>query len=83
MHCAVTLNETLACLVDALVTVLVIFGYGTRVDRNQSDTGMMVPASGASGFDYNLRKGKVCLSAIAFHFDAFVLSFELAQSCSG
>ena len=50
MHFAVTLNETLARLVDALVTLRVIFSYGTRVDRNQSDTGMMVPASGATGY---------------------------------
>src|SRR5829696_5187095 len=82
MHFAVTLNETLARLVDALVTVLVIFSDGTRVDRNQSDTGMMVPASGASGFDENLCKCKVCRSALAFHFDALVLSFEVPQGCS-
>src|SRR5215211_9339922 len=83
MHFAFSLNETLACLEDALVTVLVIFGYGTRVDRLQSDTGMMVPASGASGFDENLCKCIVCRSALAFHFDAVVLSFELAQRGSG
>jgi hypothetical protein len=76
MHFAVSLKETLARLEDALVTVLVIFGYGTRVDRNQSDTGMMVPASRTSGFDYNLCKGEVCRSVLAFHFDALVLSFE-------
>src|SRR5215208_4829185 len=83
MHFAVSLRETLARLEDALVTALVIFSYSTRVDRNQSDTGMMVPASGASGFDYNLCKSKVCRSVLAFHFDAVVLSFELAQGCSG
>src|SRR5215212_3092302 len=83
MHFAVTLSETIACLEDALVTVLVVFSYGTRVDRNQSDTGMMVPASGASGLDYNLCKGEVCRSMLAFHFDTFVLSFEGPQRCSG
>src|SRR5215212_4078369 len=83
MHFAVSLKETLACLDDALVAVLVIFSYGTRVDRNQSDTWMMVPASRSSGFDYNLCKCEVCRSALAFHFDALVLSFELAQSSSG
>src|SRR5215211_8658885 len=83
MHFAVTLKETLACLDDALVTVLVIFSDGTRVDRNQSHTGMMVPASRSSWFDYNLCKCEVCRSALAFHFDAVVLSFELAQRGSG
>jgi hypothetical protein len=82
MHFAVTFDETLARLEDALVAVLVIFSDGTRVDRNQSDTGMMVPASGASGFDENLCKCKVCRSALAFHFDAVVLSFEVPQSSS-
>src|SRR5215212_10690900 len=83
MHFAVSLKETIARLEDALVTVLVVFSYGTRVDRNQSDTWMMVPASGASGLDYNLCKREVCRSMLAFHFDALVLSFELAQSSSG
>src|SRR5215208_1624034 len=82
MHFAVTFDETLARLEDALVAVLVIFSDGTRVDRNQSDTGMMVPASGASGFDENLCKCIVCRSALAFHFDAVVLSFEGPQSSS-
>src|SRR5215213_3235792 len=80
MHFAVSLSETIARLVDALVTVLVIFSYGTRVDRNQSDTGMMVPASGASWFDENLCECEVCRSVLAFRFDALVLRFELAQS---
>src|SRR5215212_7727370 len=45
MHFAVTFNEALARLVDALVTLGVIFGHGTRLDRNQYNTRMMVPAS--------------------------------------
>src|SRR5215216_1538050 len=60
MHFAVTFNEALALLVDALVTLSVIFGDATSLDRNQNDTRMMVPASGASWFDYNLHNRKVC-----------------------
>ena len=60
MHFAVTFNEALARLVDALVTVGVIFSDGTSLDRNQYNTGMMVPASGASGFKDNLYNRKVC-----------------------
>ena len=82
MHFAVSLKETLACLVDALVTLGVIFSDGTRVDRNQSDTGMMVPASGASGFYDNLCNCNVCRTSPAFHFDALVLGFELPERCS-
>src|SRR5215208_4140513 len=83
MHFAVSLRETIACLEDAFVTILVIFSYGTRVDRNQSDTGMMVPASGASWFYENLCKSEVCRCVLAFHLDTLVLGFEIAQSCSG
>src|SRR5215208_2601001 len=46
---AVTFNEALARLVDALVTLSVILSDGSSLDWNQYNTGMMVPASGASG----------------------------------
>src|SRR5215217_1110730 len=82
MHFAVTFNEALALLVDALVTLSVIFSDGTSLDRNQNDTGMMVPASRASGFEDDLYNRKVCRTSSAFHFDALALSFELAQRCS-
>jgi hypothetical protein len=82
MHFAVTFNEALARLVDALVTLRVIFGDGTSLDRNQNDTRMMVPASGASRFKDNLYNRKVCRTPPTFHFDALVLGFELAQRCS-
>src|SRR5829696_4526082 len=82
MHFAVTFNEALALLVDALVTLGVIFSHATSLDRNQYNTRMMVPASGASGFDDNLYNRKICLTSPAFHFDAVVLGFEVAQGCS-
>src|SRR5215212_10252085 len=82
MHFAVTFNEALARLVDALVTVRVIFSDGTSLDRNQNDTRMMVPASRASGFEDDLYNRKVCQTPPTFHFDALALSFELAQRCS-
>jgi hypothetical protein len=82
MHFAVTFNEALALLVDALVTLRVIFSDGTSLDRNQYNSGMMVSASRASGFEDDLYNRKVCRTSPAFHFDALVLSFELAQRCS-
>src|SRR5215212_2550676 len=82
MHFAVTFDEALARLVDALVTPGVIFGHGTRLDRNQNDTGMMVPAGRASGFDDDLYDRKVCRTLQAFHLDALVLGFELPGLCS-
>src|SRR5215210_666402 len=81
MHFAVTFYEALARLVDALVTLGVVFGHGTSLDRNQYDTGMMVPAGRASGIDDDLYDRKVRRSALALHFDALVLGFELPQSC--
>src|SRR5215212_6756504 len=74
MHFAVTFNEALARLVDALVTLRVVFGHGTGLDRNQNNTGMMVPAGRASGFDDDLYDRKVCRTSPALHFDAVVLS---------
>src|SRR5215212_6974220 len=82
MHFAATFNEAFALLVDALVTLGVVFSDGPSLDRNQYNTGMMVPASGASGFKDNLYNRKICRTSPAFHFDALVLGFEVAQSCS-
>ena len=72
-----TFIETIARLQDSLLAVRAIFSCGTRGNRNQSDPGMTVPASGASGFDDNLYTHNVCRTWPAFHRDAVVLSFDL------
>ena len=66
MDFAVAFNEALARLEDALVTLGVIFSDGTSLDRNQYNTGMMVPASGASGFNDNLSNCNVCRTSLRF-----------------
>ena len=82
MHVAVSFNETLARLVDGLVTILVIFTHGTSLDRNQNDTGMMVPASRASRFDDNLYDRNVCRTHYALHLDVVVFGIDLPERCS-
>jgi hypothetical protein len=82
LHFVVTFNEPLARCEYGLLTFHVIFSDGTRGDRNQSDTGMMVPASRPSRFEDNLCNCNVCRTSLAFHLDAVALSFERPERCS-
>jgi hypothetical protein len=42
--------------------LMVIFSHGTRLHRNQKDTGMMVPATRATRPDGNLGDSNISLS---------------------
>jgi hypothetical protein len=82
MYFVVTFNETLARLEGGLVTFLVIFGHSTRVDRNHSDAGMIVPTGRASGLEDNLCNCNVCPTLLALHLDAVALMLELPERCA-
>ena len=62
MDFAVTFYEALTRLEDALVTLGVIFGHGAGLDRNQYDTGMVVPAGRASRLDGDLEGRNIGVS---------------------
>src|SRR5215208_8227259 len=73
MRVVATFNPTLACLVDALVTLMVIASHGTRLDRNQNYTGMMVPSRRATRPDGNLHYCNISLSLRAIYTHTIVL----------
>src|SRR5215208_2541299 len=74
MHAVLTFNEPMSRIDHALTTFLVIFGDGARGNSNHSDTGMMVPASRASGLELNPYISNVCRMLWAFERDAVVVS---------